>query len=60
MTMDATVFWDVTPYGFCKNRRFVERIAAIIMVERISGLGTMLAATEAHCEETLLSLIVDR
>jgi hypothetical protein len=23
-------FWDVAPCGFCKNRRFGERIASII------------------------------
>jgi hypothetical protein len=39
------VFWDVTPCGSCKNRRFEERIASTIRVKRITELGTTLAAT---------------
>jgi hypothetical protein len=34
------VFWDVTPCGSCKNRRFVELSASIIRVTRIGELGT--------------------
>jgi hypothetical protein len=37
------VFWDVTPCGSCKNRRFGELSASIIRVTRIGKLGTTLA-----------------
>jgi hypothetical protein len=36
------VFWDVTPRGSCKNRRFEERL---IRVTRIVKVGTTLAVT---------------
>jgi hypothetical protein len=36
VTTKNVVFWTVTQYGSCKNRRFEERIASIFMVERIS------------------------
>jgi hypothetical protein len=35
------VFWDVTPSGSCKTRRFGGSIASIIRVTRIDGLGTL-------------------
>jgi hypothetical protein len=38
------VFWDVTPCGSCKNRRFGE-LSASIRVTRIDELGTTLAVT---------------
>jgi hypothetical protein len=37
------VFWDVTPYGSCKNRRLEELNASFIRVTRIGKLGTTLA-----------------
>jgi hypothetical protein len=40
--MKNAVFWDVTPYGSCKDRRFRECIASIIRVRRIGELGTTL------------------
>jgi hypothetical protein len=39
------VFWDVTPCGSCKNRRFGKRSPSIIMVTRIGELGTALTVT---------------
>jgi hypothetical protein len=39
------VFWDVTPCGSCKNRRFEGTSASFISVTRIGELGTTLAAT---------------
>jgi hypothetical protein len=39
------VFWDVTPCGSCKNRRFEELNASFIRVTRISELGTTVAVT---------------
>jgi hypothetical protein len=43
--MKNAVFWDVMLSGSCKNRRFGERSAIIIMETRISELGTALALT---------------
>jgi hypothetical protein len=43
--MKNGVFWDVTPYGSCKNRRFEELSASFIRVTRIGELGTTLAVT---------------
>jgi hypothetical protein len=39
------VFWDVTPCGSCKNRRFEDLGASFIRVTRIGELGTTLAVT---------------
>jgi hypothetical protein len=39
MLLKIAVFWDVTPCGSCKNRRFEERITTIIRVKEISELG---------------------
>jgi hypothetical protein len=39
--MKNAVFWDVTPRGSFKNRRFGDRIVSIITVKRISELGTL-------------------
>jgi hypothetical protein len=38
------VFWDVTPCGSCKNRRFGE-LSASIRMTRIGEVGTTLAVT---------------
>jgi hypothetical protein len=40
-----TVFWDVTPCGFCKTRSFRGSIATIIRATRMGELGTTLAVT---------------
>jgi hypothetical protein len=42
--MKNVVFWDVMPYGCCKNKRF-GGTCRLHQVERISELGTMLAVT---------------
>jgi hypothetical protein len=39
------VFWDVTPGGSCKNRRFGATSASFISVTRFGELGTTLAVT---------------
>jgi hypothetical protein len=49
VTEKNAVFWDGTPYGSCKNRRFEELSASIIRVTRISELGTALAITSNRC-----------
>jgi hypothetical protein len=36
-----TIFWDVTLFGSCKNRRFGKIGACIIRVARIGELGTV-------------------
>jgi hypothetical protein len=43
--MKNGVFWDVTPCGSCKNRRFGGTFASFIRVTRIGELGTTLALT---------------
>jgi hypothetical protein len=43
VTMKNVVFWDVTPCGSCKNRRFGEPSASFIRVKRIGEIGTTLA-----------------
>jgi hypothetical protein len=43
--MKNGVFWDVTPCGSCKNRRFGGTCASFIRMTRIGELGTTLAAT---------------
>jgi hypothetical protein len=43
--MKNAVFWDDTPCGSCKNRRFGETITSIIKVTRTGELGTMLTVT---------------
>jgi hypothetical protein len=45
VTMKNAVFWDITPYSSCKNRRFEETYRPIIRVTRIGELGTTLAVT---------------
>jgi hypothetical protein len=45
MTMKNGVFWDVTPYGFCKNDVSEELGASFIRVTRIGKLGTTLVLT---------------
>jgi hypothetical protein len=40
-----TVFWDFTPCGSCKNRRFEELSASFIRMTRIGKIGTTLAVT---------------
>jgi hypothetical protein len=41
VTTKNAAFWDVTPCGSCKNRRFEKRIASIIKVTRIGELSTL-------------------
>jgi hypothetical protein len=43
--MKNAVFWDVTPYGSCKNHVSEEFSASFIRVTRIGELGTTLALT---------------
>jgi hypothetical protein len=43
--MKNAVFWDVTPCGSCKNRRFGELSVSFIRVTRIGELGTTLTVT---------------
>jgi hypothetical protein len=43
--MKNGVFWDVTPCGSCKNRRFGGLSASFIRVTRIGELETTLAVT---------------
>jgi hypothetical protein len=45
VNMKNGVFWDATPCGSCKNRRFGGLRASIIRVTRIYELGTTLAVT---------------
>jgi hypothetical protein len=45
VTMNNGVFWDVTPRGSCKNRRFGGTESVFIRVTRIGELGTTLAVT---------------
>jgi hypothetical protein len=45
VTMKNGIFWDVAPYGSCKNQVLEELSASIIRVTRIGELGTMLAVT---------------
>jgi hypothetical protein len=45
--MKNGVFWDITPCGLCKNRRFEELSASIIGVTRIGELGITLAVVTA-------------
>jgi hypothetical protein len=45
VTMKNGVFWDVTPCGSCKNRRFGGTGASFIRVTRIGELGSSLAVT---------------
>jgi hypothetical protein len=40
VTMKNGVFWDFTPCGSCKNRRFEELSASFIRVTRIGELET--------------------
>jgi hypothetical protein len=55
VTMKNDAFWDVTPWGSCKNRRFGRTITSIIRVTGIGELGTTLAVTSNRtcCEEIL-------
>jgi hypothetical protein len=39
--MNKAVFWNVTPCGSCKNRRFANLIASIIRLTRIGQLRTL-------------------
>jgi hypothetical protein len=43
--MKNVVFWDVTPCGSCKNRRFEERIASIVRMIRIHSSATLVFVT---------------
>jgi hypothetical protein len=52
------VFWDVTPRGSCKNRRFGEPSASFIRVTRIGELGTTQAATSNRLLCSVLRLLV--
>jgi hypothetical protein len=59
VTMKNAVFWDVMPFGSCKNRRFVGRSASTISVTRIDELGT-LRIEELRSSETLILIRVTR
>jgi hypothetical protein len=43
--MKNGVFWNVTPFGSCKNWRFGETRVSFIRVTRVGELGTTLAVT---------------
>jgi hypothetical protein len=43
--MKNAVFWDVTPCGYCKNRRFGGTYSLLNRETRIGGIGTTLALT---------------
>jgi hypothetical protein len=45
LSLKNGVFWDVSPCGSCKNRRFGEFSASFIRVTRMGDLGTTQAAT---------------
>jgi hypothetical protein len=53
--LNNAVFWDVTPCGSCKNRRFGERICLHHQGEIISVLGTEFV--DHHRGENLKSYI---
>jgi hypothetical protein len=52
--MKNAVFWDITPCGSCKNRRFGELSAPTIRVARIGELGTTLAVTSNRFSSLIL------
>jgi hypothetical protein len=45
VTMKNGVFWDVTPCGSCKYRRFGGTSVSFIRVRRIGEIGTTLAVS---------------
>jgi hypothetical protein len=45
--MKNVIFWDLMPWALVRTNVSEERIASIIKVERISELGTTLAATSS-------------
>jgi hypothetical protein len=57
VTMKNCVFWDVTPCGSFKNRRFEEPSASFIKVTRIGELGTTLAATSNRRTQRATSVV---
>jgi hypothetical protein len=38
--------WDITPCGYCKNRRFEERITSIFRVTRMSSQSS---SVDSYC-----------
>jgi hypothetical protein len=53
MTMKNGVFWDVTPCGSCKKRRFGGTWRLLHQGDKIGELGTtqLQLATDVRCEE---------
>jgi hypothetical protein len=45
VTLKNAVFWDITPCGFCTNRRLGGNYPTMIRVTRIGEQGTKLAVT---------------
>jgi hypothetical protein len=65
MTMRNAVFWDVTQWDSCKNRRFERTCRLHIRVTRIGELETMLAVTDNRSTLGIntmlqLTLVLDR
>jgi hypothetical protein len=56
VTMENGVFWDVTPCGSCKSRRFEELSASFIRMTRNGELGTTLASRCNIPEDTILQM----
>jgi hypothetical protein len=60
VTMKNGVYWDITPCGSSKNRRFEEPSASFIRVTRIGELGTTLAATSNRRTSRMLGISSQR
>jgi hypothetical protein len=54
LAMKNSVFWNVTPYGYCKNRVSEERIASIIIVTKFRELVTVNVVTNLPILATLM------
>jgi hypothetical protein len=52
------VFWDVTPYGSCNNRRFGGTIASIIRVPRIGVLRLLVTAKVVPSSPILVTIMM--
>jgi hypothetical protein len=52
--MKNAIFWDVTPCGSWKNRRFEELFASIIRAEGISELGATLEVSQSLVTATII------
>jgi hypothetical protein len=58
VTMNNGVFWDVLPFGSCKNDVSEELNAPFIGVTRIGELGTTLAVTRSVCRLLVAASVV--